>query len=110
MQYQWSVFEKSETPAAVRLKEGINGLHTRFERDYKRMDGLKHILYLRRFYGGLRGKDTAYYGGIVTPKDADKVLLRWKVSDNEYRAIFGDLHTETVTTEKLTELEKDLQK
>jgi len=53
-------------------------------------------------------KDPAYYGEFVTPKDADLVLLRWKVSDNEYRVIFGDRHTETVTAEALEELEKRL--
>jgi hypothetical protein len=52
--------------------------------------------------------DPAYYGKTVTPKDADKVLMRWKVSDNEYRVIFGDLHTETVSPERLTELEESL--
>ncbi len=51
-------------------------------------------------------KDPAYYGEFVTPKDADLVLLRWKVSDNEYRVIFGDRHAETVTAEVLKELEK----
>jgi outer membrane lipoprotein-sorting protein len=55
-------------------------------------------------------KDPAYYGKIVTPQDADKVLMRWKVSDNEYRVIFGDLRAETVTKEKLAELEKALPK
>ena len=53
-------------------------------------------------------KDPAYYGEFVTPKDADLVLLRWKVSDNEYRVIFGDRHAETVTAEALKELEKQL--
>jgi len=51
-------------------------------------------------------KDPAYYGEFVTPKDADLVLMRWKISDNEYRVIFGDRHAETVTTEVLKELEK----
>ncbi len=54
--------------------------------------------------------EPAYYGQSVTPKDADKVLLRWKVSDNEYRVIFGDLHTQTVTAEVLAHLEKNLPK
>jgi hypothetical protein len=36
--------------------------------------------------------------------------MRWKVSDKEYRVIFGDLHAETVTPEKLAELEKALPK
>ena len=53
-------------------------------------------------------KDPAYYGKYVTPKDADLVLMRWKVSDNEYRVIFGDRHAETVTAEVLKELEKKL--
>jgi len=67
---------------------------------------------LGRFYGLLQWdkKDPAYYGKTVTPKDADKVLMRWKVSDNEYRVIYGDLHAETVTLEKLAELEKLLPK
>lgn len=53
-------------------------------------------------------KDPAYYGSVVTPQDADKVLMRWKVSDNEYRVIYADLHAETVTPAKLAELEKTL--
>jgi len=36
--------------------------------------------------------------------------MRWKVSDNEYRVIYGDLHAETVTPEKLSELENALPK
>jgi len=55
-------------------------------------------------------KDPAYYGEFVTPKDTDLVLMRWKVSDNEYRVIFGDRHAETVTVEVLKELEKDMPK
>jgi len=46
----------------------------------------------------------------LPPKDTDKVLMRWKVSGNEYRVIFGDLHAQTVTAEALTDLEKNLTK
>jgi hypothetical protein len=53
-------------------------------------------------------KDPAYYGEFVTPKDAHLVLMRWKISDSEYRVIFGDRHAETVTAEALKELEKKL--
>ncbi len=52
--------------------------------------------------------DPAYYGETVTPEDVDKVLMRWKVSDNEYRVIFGDLQAETVDVEVLAELESTL--
>ena len=55
-------------------------------------------------------KDPAYYGQTVTPKDTTKVLMRWRVSDNEYRVILGDLHAETVSPQKLAELEKALPK
>jgi hypothetical protein len=107
--YLWSGFKKSETPAVLRLKEELKGL-TELEKDYKKLDVLKPMRFLNKFYLGLASKDSAYYGKAVTPKDADKVLLRWKVSNSEYRVIYGDLHAETVTAEALTELEKALPK
>jgi hypothetical protein len=36
--------------------------------------------------------------------------MRWKLSDSEYRVIFGDLHAQTVTPEALAELEKNVPK
>ena len=53
-------------------------------------------------------KDPAYYGDRVTAEDTDAVLMRWKISENEYRVIFGDLTTENVTAEQLTQLENAL--
>jgi len=106
-----SVFEKSETPAALKLKEELKGL-TENEIVTKLLDFLMPVRGFASFYRLLVDdkKDPEYYGPFVTPKDADKVLMRWKVSDNEYRVIFGDLHAETVTAEKLTELEKLISK
>ncbi len=103
--------EKSETPATTRLQEEIKGL-TDEQINNKLVDFLMPIRGLRRFYIILQWdkKDRAYYGKTVTPNDADQVLMRWKVSDNEYRVIFGDLHAETVTAEKLAELEKLISK
>jgi hypothetical protein len=106
-----SALEKSETPAALRLKEEIKELTG--EETLKRVsDAGKPVLQLMRFYAGLvrQKKEPAYYGKTVTPKDTDKVLLRWKLSDGEYRVIYGDLHAATVATEKLSELEKAAQK
>jgi hypothetical protein len=105
--------EKSETPAAMRLKEEIKGLtDDEIIGSNKLMDFLMPIRGLARFQIRLYFNDQgpAYYGKTVTPTDADKVLMRWKVSDSEYRVIYGDLHAETVTPEKLAELEKDLPK
>jgi hypothetical protein len=104
-----SALEKSETPAAMRLKEETKGL-TGDEIANKLADFLMPVHGLARFYVllGRDKKDPAYYGKVVTPKDADRVLLRWKLSDSEYRVIFGDLHAETVSSERLTELEDNL--
>ena len=105
--------EKSETPTALRLKEEIKGLTDQeIVGSSKLVDFWMPIRGLAMFWYALEDnkKDSAYYGKTVTPKDADKVLMRWKVSDNEYRVIFGDLHAETVTAEKLAELEAALLK
>jgi len=111
LQYQWSEFEKSETPAALRLKEELKGL-SEDDKAKRLSDALMPMGRINGFYYWLRrqNKDRAYYGETVTPKDADKVLMRWKVSDKEYRVIFGDLHVETDTSEKLAELEAALPK
>jgi len=109
--HEWSALEKSETPAAKRFKEETKGL-TKDEKADRLADTLMPMHGLGRFCIRLirEGKDSKYYGKTVNPKDADKVLMRWKVSDNEYRVIFGDLHAETVSREKLAELEKALPK
>lgn len=61
------------------------------------------------FYKDLvkENKDPAYYGETVGPEDSDKVLLRWKLDDGQYRVIFGDLSAKTVTAEELAELENN---
>ena len=60
------------------------------------------------FYMQLVGEkqEPAYYGDSVTVEDVDAVLMRWKISDDEYRVIFGDLTIENVSAERLAELEK----
>jgi hypothetical protein len=59
------------------------------------------------FYDELlrQDKDVAYFGDTVTAKDADSVLMRWKISDDQYRVIFGDLTTKDISTAQLAELE-----
>jgi hypothetical protein len=105
--YLWVESEKSDTPAALRLKEELEGL-AGLERDNKKMDALKPIRFLNKLYIGLANKDSSYYGKTITPKDTDKILMRWKISDSEYRIIFSDLSAKTVTAEELAELENSL--
>jgi outer membrane lipoprotein-sorting protein len=66
--------------------------------------GMFHMLLVQE------GKEPVYHGDIVTPADENQVLLRWKVSETEYRVIFGSLRAETVTAETLAELEAKLPK
>lgn len=58
------------------------------------------------YYGELVKDDRAvvYFGDQVGPGDAERVLMRWRMGD-EYRVVFGDLQTDTVSGEQLLELE-----
>jgi len=50
-------------------------------------------------------KEPVYYGESVGPDDVEAVLMRWKVSESQYRVIFGDLSTLDVSKEELAELQ-----
>jgi outer membrane lipoprotein-sorting protein len=102
----------SKLDAKTTIKEmdglGKNQKMSKNESKEKALD----IFFASAFYENLvrQKKDVAYYGDKVTAEDSTKVLIRWKTSDNEYRVIFGDLHAETVTPEKLADLEAALPK
>ncbi len=99
------------SPAAVQFQEGLKGL-SREERGQKLIDTMFPIVGAANFYMLLvtDQKDPAYYGDRVAPGDPNQVLMRWKISDKDYRVIFGDLKAETVTSETLAILEKILPK
>ncbi len=46
-----------------------------------------------------------YYGDKVSAESPDAVLFRWKIADDTYTVIFGDLSIRDVTPEELAELE-----
>lgn len=50
------------------------------------------------------GNDVTYYGAVTT-EFPHAVLMRWRISEDKYRVIFADLTAETVTAERLAELE-----
>lgn len=101
--------EDGENPLLRQLQEANQDL-TQDEKVRMLVDIMMPIQAIGSFHAMLvaEKKDPAYYGEFVTPDDADQVLMRWKVSDDEYRVIFGSLHLETVTAEVLAELEKTL--
>ncbi len=100
---------KNLTEAGKRLDEEM-GLLTREERSKKIMGLMQPVQSLGMFYMTLiqDKKEPAYYGESVTVQDAEKVLLRWKISDDQYRVVFGDLSALDVSAEKLAELEKSI--
>ncbi len=59
------------------------------------------------FHGmlGEQKREPAYYGDTVTPDSPHAVLLRWKLDDGRYRAIFGDLSARDVSADELAALE-----
>lgn len=56
-------------------------------------------------YLAQRVKDVVYYGDSVDPQDSNAVLIQWKLSDGEYKVIFGDLREKTVSAEELIRLQ-----
>jgi len=55
-------------------------------------------------------KEIVYHGEKVTADDSDLPLMRWKITDDKYRVLFGDLSVEDVSEEQLTELEEALNR
>ena len=51
------------------------------------------------------GRDVAYYGDSIDPEDGNAVLIQWKLSDNKYRVIFGDVREREVSAEELIKLQ-----
>jgi len=57
-----------------------------------------------------KGKEPAYHGDKVGPGKENEVLMRWRLVTGEYRVIFANLQTGTVTAEQLELLEAELSK
>lgn len=100
---------KNLTEAGQKLDEEME-LLTREERSKKIMGLMQPVQSLGMFYMTLvqDKKEPAYYGQSVAPDDAEAVLMRWKVSDDQYRVIFGDLSALDVSADELDELEKSM--
>jgi hypothetical protein len=69
--------------------------------------GRSNVLAAKSRYEYLAQKvaDVVYYGDSVDPQDSNAVLIQWKLSDGEYRVVFGDLREKTVTAEELIKLQ-----
>ena len=98
---------KNLTDAGMKLKEEMDRV-PEDEHVKKLTETMLKVQSIGMFYMTLiqDKKEPVYYGETVTVQDVEKVLLRWKISDNQYRVIFGDLSALDVSAEELAELEK----
>lgn len=109
-----AVMKKTESTFLKKLMEDMGGTTEMTNEEIrntvmkKTMEIMRPLQSIGFFYMTLVAdkKEPVYYGESVGPDDADMVLLKWKVSDNHYRVIFGDLTAEDLTAEQWKELEK----
>ncbi|MHC4636049.1 MAG: hypothetical protein ACYTBP_06010 [Planctomycetota bacterium] len=88
---------------------GISLDETTDKEKKKQLEGkTSDIFFASAFYDKLirEKKDVAYYGDKIAVENSGKVLMRWKISGNRYRVVFGNLTTKTFTAEELAEFEK----
>jgi len=95
------------TDEAQSLQEQLDDMDEE-ERQKKIMELMRPAQSLGMFYIMLiqEKKEPEYYGDTVGPEDANKILLKWKHSETQYRVIYGDLTAETLIPAALDELEK----
>ena len=95
-------------------KKRAGGKHFYWEEEHFEWEDyaflFSHLQATGKFYGELfiEYEDVAYHGNVVTANDIELPLLRWKISEDEYRVLFGDLRIEDVSEAHLAELEADL--
>lgn len=111
----WEMAENlttSDSPAARQFREEASSAGSRREAAEQGARKFMKLTALTMFPRMLSQQDAEplYHGDVVTPDDATLPLMRWKTAPNEYRVIFGDLHTATVTGEELAALEAALPK
>jgi len=65
------------------------------------------LVSMSKFYEYLveHGKDAVYYGDSIDREDSNAVLMHWKLSDDKYMVILGDLREREVSAEELIKLQ-----
>jgi len=109
-----AIMKKSESTFLKKMMENIGDTTEMSEEETrnaimkKTMEIMRPLQSIGFFYMTLVAdkKEPVYYGESVGPDDADKVLLKWKESDDHHRVIFGDLTAEDLTDEQWNEFEK----
>ena len=108
---QWLILLDGRYPDTLEPKAAIRRVKQLYADKYNPEKQAKEqtydIFFASTFYDKLvcEKKDVIYFGDKVTPKDKDKILIRWKIKKDKYRVIFGNLDAEDVSSEILAEFE-----
>ena len=99
--------KRLDTKATIKEMDELGAEKFRDIPEQMRQQKVQDIFFASAYYGNLQRekKDVVYHSDKITTKDNDKILIRWKTGDDEYRVVFGDLTTENVSTKRLAELE-----
>jgi hypothetical protein len=95
--------------AIAEAERHLKGRHDRYDEDAGH--DVARLFALRStcdFYNGLLtgDRDPAYYGDTVTREDFNRILMRWRQDDGLYRVVWGDLRVETISAERLAQIEE----
>ena len=95
-----------DTRTTVKEADGLGSPPTEMSESEKKQK-IQDIFFASAFYEklGREKRDVAYHGDVVGADDAERVLLRWKVTNDSYRVVRADLRCETVTRVQLAALE-----
>ncbi|MHB9068916.1 MAG: hypothetical protein ACYC54_00970 [Sedimentisphaerales bacterium] len=91
------------------LEEQLNqSLITKKRSEEKAAD----VFFVGAYYDKLvkQKMEPVYYGNGLTVENGDRILMRWKISDNQYRVIYGNLTAGNISSGQLAELETSLLK
>jgi hypothetical protein len=58
----------------------------------------------------IEGKEVVYYGDNIDWKDPNALVMHWKVSDGQYRAMFSNSKIQMVTADELIKLQAEMLK
>ncbi len=108
---QWLILLDGRYPDTldpkVAIKQADRLLAARYSSKEQAKEHTYDVFFASTFYDKLirEKKDVVYYGDKVTPKDKEKILIRWKIKKDKYRVIYGNLRAENISPEILTKLE-----
>jgi len=69
-----------------------------------------YLNYYHDYYNELlkEGKEVVYYGENSLPADANSIIIHWKVSEDTYNVVFGNLEMKTLNSEQLIQIQAQM--